>query len=49
MNIEHFTFNTHTMNWPIAALILQPDSFDATVRYPTVVSVHPFGSCKEQT
>ncbi|WP_345852260.1 alpha/beta hydrolase [Shewanella algae] len=33
----------------MAAFILLPDGFDAAKRYPTMVSVHPFGSCKEQT
>ncbi|EPZ0266276.1 MULTISPECIES: alpha/beta hydrolase [Serratia] len=37
------------MAWHIAAHIQLPPGFDESKRYPTVVSVHPFGSCKEQT
>lgn len=37
------------MAWHIAADIHLPPEFDETRRYPTIVSVHPFGSCKEQT
>ncbi len=37
------------MAWHIAANILFPPGFDEAKTYPTIVSVHPFGSCKEQT
>lgn len=37
------------MAWHIAANILFPSAFDEAKTYPTIVSVHPFGSCKEQT
>lgn len=37
------------MAWHIAANILTPPGFDEGKKYPTIVSVHPFGSCKEQT
>lgn len=37
------------MAWHIAANILFPPNFDKNKQYPTIVSVHPFGSCKEQT
>ncbi|QKO39896.1 alpha/beta hydrolase [Serratia marcescens] len=37
------------MAWHIAAHIQLPPGFDESKRYPTVISVHPFGSCKEQT
>lgn len=37
------------MAWDIAALVLFPPGFDASKQYPAIVSVHPFGSCKEQT
>jgi fermentation-respiration switch protein FrsA (DUF1100 family) len=37
------------MAWHIAANILFPPNFDENKRYPMIVSVHPFGSCKEQT
>ncbi|CAI1598189.1 Uncharacterized conserved protein [Serratia grimesii] len=37
------------MAWHIAANIHLPAGFDESKKYPTIVSVHPFGSCKEQT
>ncbi|RZV01721.1 UNVERIFIED_ORG: hypothetical protein EOZ59_1680 [Serratia quinivorans] len=37
------------MAWHIAANIYLPAGFDESKKYPTIVSVHPFGSCKEQT
>jgi fermentation-respiration switch protein FrsA (DUF1100 family) len=37
------------MMWHIAADIRFPADFDRSKKYPTIVSVHPFGSCKEQT
>ncbi len=37
------------MAWHIAAHIQLPPGFDESKRYPTVISIHPFGSCKEQT
>lgn len=37
------------MAWDMAALILLPPSFDPSKKYPAIVAVHPFGSCKEQT
>lgn len=37
------------MAWHIAATIQFPPDFKETRKYPTIVSVHPFGSCKEQT
>ncbi|WP_329742928.1 alpha/beta hydrolase [Dyella sp. A6] len=42
-------FRNRDMAWDIAALILLPPAFDESKPYPTIVSVHPFGSCKEQT
>lgn len=39
----------HDMMWDIAADIRFPTNFDEKMRYPTIISVHPFGSCKEQT
>lgn len=42
-------FRNADMAWDIAALILFPPNFDENKTYPTIVSVHPFGSCKEQT
>lgn len=47
--IEPVKFQNKDMAWDIAALILRPPGFDETKTYPTIVSVHPFGSCKEQT
>lgn len=49
MNSQNVTFQNHNMNWPMAALVIYPDNFDEQLSYPTVISVHPFGSCKEQT
>ncbi|WP_345841649.1 alpha/beta hydrolase [Shewanella algae] len=49
MDIKKVSFRNTDMAWDMAALILLPDGFDAAKRYPTMVSVHPFGSCKEQT
>lgn len=37
------------MAWHIAADIHFPSDFVETKKYPAIVSVHPFGSCKEQT
>ena len=47
--MERTTFRNADMAWEIAVLILFPPDFDASRQYPTIVSVHPFGSCKEQT
>lgn len=38
-----------TPYWEIAADLILPPDFDESKRYPTVVSAHPIGSCKEQT
>lgn len=35
--------------WKIAADIHFPPNFDEKKKYPAVVSVHPIGSCKEET
>lgn len=35
--------------WENAALLLLPDNFDEKQKYPAIISVHPIGSCKEQT
>lgn len=37
------------MAWPIAATIQFPPGFDERQSYPAIITVHPFGSCKEQT
>ncbi|WP_226581570.1 alpha/beta hydrolase [Acuticoccus sediminis] len=47
--MKSIKFRTADMAWDIAALILLPPDFDESRQYPTIVSVHPFGSCKEQT
>ncbi|MCK5501299.1 MAG: alpha/beta hydrolase, partial [Tritonibacter mobilis] len=47
--METVTFQNPDMAWEIAADIHLPPQFDAENTYPTVVSIHPFGSCKEQT
>lgn len=48
-NIESVKFRNDDMAWHMAALILFPPNFDTNKKYPTIISVHPFGSCKEQT
>ncbi|WP_312339441.1 alpha/beta hydrolase [Sphingobacterium sp.] len=35
--------------WDIAADLLFPPNFDENKKYPTIISTHPIGSCKEQT
>lgn len=35
--------------WDNAALLQFPADFDKNKKYPTVVTMHPIGSCKEQT
>lgn len=47
--MERVSFRNRDMAWDIAALILTPPDFDPAKKYPTIISVHPFGSCKEQT
>ncbi|WP_109468265.1 alpha/beta hydrolase [Albibacillus kandeliae] len=46
--MENVTFQNPDMAWHIAADIHLPPEFDATKQYPTIVSIHPFGSCKER-
>ncbi|MBS1694256.1 MAG: alpha/beta hydrolase [Actinobacteria bacterium] len=46
---NHEPATVKTPYWEIAADIYFPPDFDKTKRYPAVVSVHPIGSCKEQT
>lgn len=38
-----------TPYWDIAADVYFPPDFDASSKYPAIVSMHPIGSCKEQT
>ncbi|TNE42148.1 MAG: alpha/beta hydrolase [Alphaproteobacteria bacterium] len=47
--MENVKFRNEDMAWDIAALVQFPPGFDESEKYPTLVSVHPFGSCKEQT
>lgn len=47
--MKSIKFQNADMAWDMAALMQFPDDFDATRKYSTVISVHPFGSCKEQT
>nr|WP_295869519.1 alpha/beta hydrolase [uncultured Chitinophaga sp.] len=35
--------------WENAALLLLPNDFNESGKYPAIISVHPIGSCKEQT
>ena len=49
MNIQTVNIQNHDMAWAISALVLMPANFDESKTYPTMISVHPFGSCKEQT
>ena len=49
MNMQKITFRNADMAWDMSALILFPEGFNESKRYPTMISVHPFGSCKEQT
>ena len=47
--MKKVSFRNSDMACDISALILTPPDFDEAKQYPTVISVHPFGSCKEQT
>ncbi|EJL6733244.1 alpha/beta hydrolase [Vibrio alginolyticus] len=49
MNMQKITFRNADMSWDMSELILFPEGFNESKRYPTMISVHPFGSCKEQT
>lgn len=35
--------------WEIAANLYFPENFNQTEEYPSIISAHPIGSCKEQT
>nr|WP_308014697.1 alpha/beta hydrolase [Nocardia coffeae] len=45
--MEHVSIKA--LAWDIAADIYYPPGFDNTHKYPTIISAHPIGSCKEQT
>lgn len=47
--METVTFRNPGMCWDMAANIHFPPGFDASKRYPAMISNHPIGSCKEQT
>nr|WP_300358212.1 alpha/beta hydrolase [uncultured Pseudoalteromonas sp.] len=47
--MQTVSIQNHDMAWAISALVLTPANFDESKTYPTMISVHPFGSCKEQT
>ncbi len=47
--MQKITFRNADMAWDMSALVLFPEGFNESKRYPTMISVHPFGSCKEQT
>ncbi|ENM5733235.1 alpha/beta hydrolase [Vibrio mimicus] len=49
MNMQKITFRNADMAWDMSVLVLFPEDFNESKRYPTMISVHPFGSCKEQT
>ncbi|MGP5931135.1 alpha/beta hydrolase [Corynebacterium glyciniphilum] len=48
-NVRTVSFRNADMYWDIAASIYFPPQFDEHQTYPTIVSAHPIGSCKEQT
>lgn len=43
------TVKYNNLAWESAANLLFPNDFDQSKQYPAIVSVHPIGSCKEQT
>lgn len=47
--MESVKIQNRDMAWHIAANIQFPPNFDAARTWPTIIAVHPFGSCKEQT
>lgn len=47
--METVTFRNPGMEVMVAANIHFPPGFDASKRYPAMISNHPIGSCKEQT
>jgi|SRR6516165_12341693 len=46
-NIKGVTYRN--LGWDSLAHIYLPTGFDEAKRYPSIVSTHPIGSCKEQT
>ncbi|MBN8885141.1 MAG: alpha/beta hydrolase [Rudaea sp.] len=47
--MEIIKFRNADMYWDIAATLQFPPGFDKNKKYPTIISAHPIGSCKEQT
>ncbi len=46
--MKHIQIRNSDMAWyPLD--IQFPPNFDESKQYPAIISVHPFGSCKEQT
>ncbi|WP_432005283.1 alpha/beta hydrolase [Streptomyces parvus] len=46
---ERVSFRSPGMAWDLAGILHLPADFDESGSYPAIVSVHPIGSCKEQT
>ncbi|MEC3891134.1 alpha/beta hydrolase [Nocardiopsis sp. LDBS1602] len=46
---ERVAFRSPGMAWDLAGILHLPADFDENRSYPAIVSVHPIGSCKEQT
>ncbi|MFS4469888.1 alpha/beta hydrolase [Chryseobacterium sp. T20] len=47
MSTQKITFKN--VAWENAGILQFPNDFDENKQYPTVVTMHPIGSCKEQT
>ncbi|WP_028997951.1 alpha/beta hydrolase [Azohydromonas australica] len=47
--MESVNIKSTNMYWHIAADLHFPPEFDPKKQYPTIISAHPIGSCKEQT
>ncbi len=47
MSIQKITFKN--IAWNNAGILQFPADFDENKKYPTIVTMHPIGSCKEQT
>lgn len=47
--IERVSFRSPGMDWDLAGILHLPADFDENGSCPAIVSVHPIGSCKEQT
>lgn len=47
MNTEKITFKN--IAWDNAGIIYFPTDLDQNKKYPTIITMHPIGSCKEQT